>query len=62
MRVLILLLTMLVCSQQALAWGKTGQRVIGQIAEHYLSTKARLAALQRFRTTLLDAEAGREDK
>ncbi len=121
MRVVILLLTMLVCSQQALAWGKTGHRVIGQIAEHYLSTQARLAmaellvneglaeastwadfmradpdefwqqtanpwhyvtvppgqqyaddsapeegdaytALQRFRTTLLDVEAGREHK
>jgi len=121
MRVLILLLTMLVCSQQVVAWGKTGHRVIGQIAEHYLSTEADMAiaelltseglaeastwadfmradpdefwqqtanpwhyvtvprgqqyaavgapdegdaytALQRFRTTLLDADAGREDK
>ena len=121
MRAVFLLLTMLVCSQQSLAWGKTGHRVIGQIAEHYHSTQARLAmaellvneglaeastwadfmranpyefwqqiantwhyvtvppdqqyvdvgapeegdactALQRFRTILLDADAGREDK
>ena len=43
MRSLLLLLICLAYGQQALAWGKTGHRVIGQIAEHYLSTEARLA-------------------
>ena len=46
MRSLLLLLICLCYGQQALAWGKTGHRVIGQIAEHYLSTEARLAIME----------------
>jgi len=43
MRGMLLLLLVLGYSQQALSWGKTGHRVAGQIAEHYLSAEARLA-------------------
>lgn len=41
-RMCILTIGMLV-SSQALAWGATGHRVAGQIAEEYLSPRARLA-------------------
>ncbi|MDA3934374.1 MAG: S1/P1 nuclease [Gammaproteobacteria bacterium] len=46
MRLFMLLLVGLLYSQQLLAWGKTGHRVIGEIAEHYLSPSARLTVAE----------------
>ncbi len=45
MRVLVLLLAMLV-NQQLFAWGATGHRIVGEIAEDFLTTRAALRAHQ----------------